>query len=358
MMSFLSKIYPLILLAVCILAVPLSVHIKKNEEENTFRMTRIPMFIGVGCGIFMAILLFAVSFSDAGAGAYIAFAVMSLLPLALISSYFTFHIDFDKDGFTHRNALGIERRYRYTDVTGISGGAEHGDITLYASGHKIRIDEGANPVKKRTFLQFVKAQYRKNNKGQTLPRKSSKFDIFNGNVRNPGEFIFIYILVSVFFLGCFILLCILGTPTKAEELEYKTVSFDRYAIEKDEQSDDLCLYAGDAEYRMNSYENYLKNTDRLLSLCNGKTVFTVGVKGKDAHYNIYMLARFGGETYLTLEESNRIEQKTMIAIYLIYGLILLFWFAFIFFSIRIGRNPMKYPKWLVHGFFKPNYISR
>ena len=192
MISFLSKIYPLILLAICILAVPLSARIKKNEEENTFRMTRAPMFVGVVTGIFFAVLLMGVAFSDAGAGTYLAIAVFSLLSLALISSFFTFHIDYDKDGFTHRNALGIKRRYRYTDVTGISDGDR--DITLYADGHKIRIDEGADISKKYHFLAFVKKQYRKHNSGKALPERRSKFDVFNGNVHNPGEFVFIYIL--------------------------------------------------------------------------------------------------------------------------------------------------------------------
>ena len=159
MISFLSKIYPLILLAICILAVPLSSRIKKMEEEkqNVFRMMRFPMFVGVATGVIFAIVLLALAFSDVEAGTYIAVALFSLMSLLLISSFFTFHIEYDKEGFTHRNALGIKRRYRYTDVTGISGGAEQGDITLYADGHKIRIDEGANPIKKRDFLKCLQS---------------------------------------------------------------------------------------------------------------------------------------------------------------------------------------------------------
>lgn len=357
MISFLSKIYPLILLAICILAVPLSARIKKNEEENTFRMTRAPMFVGVVTGIFFAVFLMGVAFSDADAGTYLAIAVFSLLSLALISSFFTFHIDYDQDGFTHRNALGIKRRYRYTDVTGISDGDR--DITLYADGHKIRIDEGADISKKYHFLAFVKKQYRKNNSGKALPERRSKFDVFNGNVHNPGEFVFIYILVSLFFLGCAIPVFIMGnTSLKEEDLTYQIVSFDRYIIEKDEHSDDLCLYADNQEYRIHSYKNYLKNTDHLLSLCDGETLFQVGVIEGKTCYLIETLATADGLSYITLEESNRAEQQSMIPIYLIFGVILLLWFMFIFFSIRIGRNPGKYPKWLVHGFFKPGYINR
>ncbi len=357
MISFLAKIYPLILLAICILAVPLSARIKKHEEENTFRMMRIPMFIGVGCGIFMAIILFAISFSDAGAGAYIALAVFSLLPLALISSYFTFHIDFDKDGFTHRNALGITRRYRYTDVTGISGGAEQGDITIYADGHKIRIDGGANPIKKSKFLSFVRTQYRKNNKGQVLPRKRPKTDIFNGNVNNPGEFIFVYALIYVFIIGMFIFIAVAWQPTKAEDLTYQTVSFDRYAI-NDDETDDLYLYAEGKEYRIYSYEKVLQNTEQLLSLCNGKTLFTVGMEEYDTHSNVSTLESKNGVPYLTLEETNHVERASLLMMCLFFGGFFVIWTAFVVLSVMIGRNPKKYPKWLVHGFFKPSYINR
>ena len=87
MISFLSKIYPLILLAICILAVPLSSRIKKNEEENTFRMTRAPMFVGVATGVIFAIVLLALAFSDVEAGTYIAVALFSLMSLLLISSF-------------------------------------------------------------------------------------------------------------------------------------------------------------------------------------------------------------------------------------------------------------------------------
>ncbi len=357
MISFLAKVYPLILLTICILAVPLSARIKKNEEENTFRMMRIPMFIGVVCGIFMAIILFAISFSDAGAGAYIALAVFSLLPLALISSYFTFHIDFDKDGFTHRNALGITRRYRYTDVTGISGGTEQGDITIYADGHKIHIDGGANPIKKRKFLNFVRTQYRKNNKGQVLPRKRPKTDIFNGNVNNPGEFIFVYALIYVFIIGMFIFIAVAWQPTKAEDLTYQTVSFDRYAI-NDDETDDLYLYAKEKEYRIYSYEKVLQNTEHLLSLCDGKTLFTVGMEEYDTHCNVSALESEDGMPYLTFEETNRVEKESSLMLFLLFGGFFVIWTAFVVLSIAIGRNPKKYPKWLVHGFFKPGYINR
>lgn len=358
MISLLAKIYPFILLAVCILAVPLSSRIKKMEQENqnSFRMMRFPMFIGVGTGVIFAIFLLAIAFSDAGAGAYIVCAVFSLLSLLLISSFFMFHIEYDKDGFTHRNALGIKRSYRYTDVTGISG--EGGDITLYADGHKIRIDEGANPIKKNNFLKFVRAQYRKNNKGNALPRKRSKMDIFNGNVRNPGEFIFVYALMYVFLIGMFIFVFVAWQPTKETDLTHQTVTFDRYEIEKDENSDDLCLYAGDLEYRMNSYENYLKNADHLLSLCNGQTVFEVGVTSGKTCYHIETLSTADGVPYLTLEETNRIEKESMLGIILIFGVIFVIWTAVVVLSVMIGRNPMKYPKWLVHGFFKPSYINR
>ena len=93
MISSLAKIYPFILLAVCILAVPLSARIKKVEQEkqNSFRMMRLPMFIGVGTGIVWAVILMIAAFSDADMGAYIALAVFSLLSLALISSFFMFH---------------------------------------------------------------------------------------------------------------------------------------------------------------------------------------------------------------------------------------------------------------------------
>ena len=355
MISFLSKIYPLILLAICILAVPLSARIKKNEEENTFRMTRAPMFVGVVTGIFFAVLLMGVAFSDAGAGTYLAIAVFSLLSLALISSFFTFHIDYDKDGFTHRNALGIKRRYRYTDVTGISDGDR--DITLYADGHKIRIDEGADISKKYHFLAFVRKQYRKNNSGKALPERRSKFDIFNGHVQNPGEFIFVYALFYVMLIGMFIFIFVALKPTKAEDLTYRTLRFDRYMIH-DDTTDDLYLYAGETEYRIYGYEDVLQNTEQLLSLCDGKTLFTVGMEEYDTHCNVSTLESKNGMPYLTLEETNRSERESQMGLFLLFGGFFVIWTVFVALSIAIGRNPGKYPKWLVHGFFKPGYINR
>ena len=359
MISFLAKVYPFILIAVCILAVPLSSHIKKMEQEkqNSFRMMRIPMFIGVGTGVIFAVFLLAIAFSDAGAGAYIVCAVFSLLSLLLISSFFMFHIEYDKDGFTHRNAIGITRRYRYTDVTGISGGTVEGDITLYADGHKIRIDAGANPIKKNQFLGFVKKQYRKNNNGNALPRKRPKTDIFNGNVLNPGEFIFVYALMYVLLIGMFIFIFVTQQPTKAEDLTYQTVSFDRYQI-NDDETDDLYLYADEKEYRIYSYKKVLQNTEQLLSLCGGETLFTVGFEEYDTHCNVSTLESKNGVPYLSLEETNRMEKETMVGLFLMFGGFFVFWTAFVILSVMIGRNPKKYPKWFVHGFFKPGYIDR
>ena len=357
MISFLSKIYPFILLAISILAIPLSSRIQKIEQEkqNSFRMMRFPMFVGVATGVFFSIVLLAIAFSDTEAGAYIAVALLSLMSLFLISSFFAFHIEYDNNGFTHRNALGITRRYRYTDVTGISDGDK--DITLYADGHKIRIDEGADISKKYHFLAFVRKQYRKNNSGKALPERRSKFDIFNGHVQNPGEFIFVYALMYAFIIGMFVFIFVTSQGTKAKDLDYKTVAFERYSIEGDEK-DDLYLYTDDEEYRLYSYEKCLQNKEQLFGLCNGTTTFTVGVKTYDTHYNIWMLESENDVPYLKIEDKKRAEQENMLPLALFFGGFFVIWTVFVALSIAIGRNPMKYPKWLVYGFFKKGYINR
>ena len=357
MIAFLAKVYPFILLAISILAIPLSSHIRKIEKEkpNSFRMMRFPMFIGVGTGVFFSIVLLTIAFSDVEAGAYIAVALLSLMSLFLISSFFAFHIEYDHNGFTHRNALGIKRQYRYTDVTGISDG--DGDITLYADGRKIRIDGGADISKKYHFLAFVRKQYRKNNNGKALPERRSKFDIFNGYVNNPGEFIFVYALLYVMLIGMFIFLFVAQKPTKAEDLTYQTLRFDRYLIH-DDTTDDLYLYAGETEYRIYGYEDVLQNTEQLLSLCDGKTLFTVGMEEYDTHCNVSTLESKNGMPYLTLEETNRSERKTQMGLFLLFGGFFVIWTVFVVLSVMIGRNPMKYPKKLVYAFFKPGYINR
>jgi hypothetical protein len=240
-------------------------------------------------------------------------------------------------------------------VTGISDSDK--DITLYADGHKIRIDEGADISKKYHFLAFVRKQYRKNNSGKALPERRSKFDIFNGHVQNPGEFIFVYALFYVMLIGMFIFIFVAQKPTKAEDLTYRTLRFDRYLIH-DDTTDDLYLYAGETEYRIYGYEDVLQNTEQLLSLCDGKTLFTVGMEEYDTHCNVSTLESKNGMPYLTLEETNRSERESQMGLFLLFGGFFVIWTVFVALSIAIGRNPMKYPKWLVYGFFKKGYINR
>lgn len=329
----------------------------RKPGENSERTVSLPIFlalIGIVCGgVFLIPTVIIFATGDSVFLAF-AFAVFSLLCTSLVVAYMNCRITYDDESFESKNFWGIKRKFAFREITGIQG--KHKDVKLYVGRKVVRIDELADG--KYRFLSHAKKQYRKHNHGSPIPEVQGKGDVFKGNVENPGEFLFIYILMSAIVVGVIILFAVSSRPHTEADLEYISLNFERYEFH------DEHLYLFDEEnpvyYGIPAYAETLTDAKEFLSLCEKGQTFKIGyISYEDTdepHYSIESVIGENGAIYLTVMDVHEYRWADAGKFYLFSGSFAVVWFAIMFFSIYVGRHPEKFSEKFIGLFFKSGYV--
>lgn len=328
---------------------------KKAEKGKVY----LPKFIAVLGIITSAVFLVPTvitAFTDESVWLTVIFLFFSLAGAAIIVAFINCRVEYDENGFTHKNFLGIKRKYSYDDVTHIR--EDMHEDRIIAGGHKIMIDEFA--VGGAEFIGFVRKQYRKRHDGLPLQTiKKDRHDIFNGNVYDAGGFVFVYILVGALILFGFVSVVsviLFSHSTPENTTEQKVVIDSSYT-----DGDEFVLTSRDGEMYKILYWDEIQDIDAVQKICTDTSEVTVysdkiTEKKNDSYYSVKAI-KSGAEYILTFDETNRLRQKNLMpAIFFLTGLVLL-WGLFVFFSVIVGRNPKKYKRF-VKLFFRPEYIKK
>lgn len=327
-----------------------------NIKDKTVILPKFLLIIGIICSGVFLIPTVIILFLNESAVLLIAFTVFSLWGASLIVAYYNCRIIYDESTFTSKNFFGCKHTFTYNQITAIQGKAM--DVKLYMGKRVVRID--ALAVGKFEFLAFAKKQYRKQNNGKAIPTATAKADIFNGNVEQPGELIFVYVLIGLLCIGTMAVFAIASAPRNADDLEYATLAFERYEI----QDNKLLLYTSDDStyYSVPAYEELLSDVNDFLNLCNSGEAFDVGYviydDAKAPHYGLESIARIDGTIYLSMEVVHNYRWGEAWAFYLIFGGLTVIWFAFVAISIYVGRNPEKFSRRFIRLFFKDGYVRQ
>ena len=199
----------------------------------------------------------------------------------------------------------------------------------------------------------------RHNHSQSTTRKS-KFDIFNGNVHNPGEFVFIYSLIGIMCIATLIIFAVCSAPKSREDLQYTNVQFTRYEISDKhlhlyiDESDKCCFVP--------SYQETLTNSEAFLRLCDSRTVLHVGYvdypKADKPHFGLESIQDMNGTVYLTMEAVHEYRWGDAPAFYVIFGGITIIWFIIVILSVYIGRHPEQFCRRTIKLFFRDGVIRR
>lgn len=190
--------------------------------------------------------------------------------------------------------------------------------------------------------------------------KKSKFDIFNGNVNNPGEFVFIYSLIGAMCIATLIFFAVCSAPKSPDDLQYMNLQFSRYEI-RDEH---LHLYIGgsDKYYSVPAYQETITNPEEFLRLCEGNATLHVGYvdypKADTPHFGLESIRDMDGTVYLTMEAIHEYRCGDAPAFYALFGGITVIWFIFVIISVYIGRHPEQFSRRTIKLFFKDGVIGR
>ncbi len=327
---------------------------KKSDKGRVYLPV---LFSGIGglCGTVFLIPVVITTLTNEPLWTPLAFLAFSLLGGVLSIAHLNCRIFYDEEGFTHKNFLGIKRTYAYTEITGIREN-NHEDI-LYLGRRRAMIDEFS--VGRLDFLLMAKKRYRTLNGGQAIPEvKRKRKDLFNGHVDDAGGLIFVYVLIGVIFAGFlgFIVAYVYFMPPTAEKCEQVEVVFDRW----DGNDTTLFLHPEEGmDCRIRDLDGSV-DLEPIKAICDGQTsvmVYVDLVKPDDEEPFYAVKALAAGDNYLfSFEDAQRLHQKGGLPLVLFAVGLTLLWAVFVFFSIRVGRNPDRYSKKVIRLFFKDGYV--
>lgn len=323
-----------------------------KEKANLVYLSPVLLWVGIVCtGIFLIPGLF-VPLSTGEWDMALFFLAFAALGCTLIIAYCNCRIRYSDTEFKVKFFLGYRRTFHYAEIESIQG--KQRDVKLRVRGCTVRLDEAA--VGKAEFLAVARKQYRIAHGGKAIPEvKKRKFDLFNGHVDNPGEFLSVYLLIPCFMIVMLLIGVLSASPTPLEELTYITASVESGAVSEN----DLVLHVDGRVLEIWSYERALGDTERFLQDCSNGTEYTIGYRtvtndeDEITGYCIEYLEDQAGEIWITPREAyiNRFWEVGWV-----FAGFCLIWLCFCGISVYVGRNPHKFSKRTIRLFFKDGYV--
>lgn len=348
-----STVYVLVL----VLCVP--EHMQRKTRKNGVYLPGFFFWVGVvGGGVFTVLGWFGADADIFTATVFAAFVALSPL---LMLGWRNCYLVYDEEGFTQKNLIGMYRRFRYEDVTGwCSNSTNPVESTVYALGKKVSFNLlCANSA---GFLVALKDGYRRTHGGKMLPghRQTEYKTGFRAHVRNPGEFLFVFILLIVFVVGmggwC---AWMIWTPLDGSDCETLSLIFTDWTVEDHYLI--LTAEGYDEVFEIRGFPEYASCPEALLEQCDGETVFTAYARriDGDGDPDYYWLQSLEDEgiAYLTLEDATAQRRSELPMLMMFFGGFLSLVLILAGLMYLVGCNPERFPKWLVKGLFKEGYID-
>lgn len=183
----------------------------------------------------------------------------------------------------------------------------------------------------------------KRNYRRKMREYNSRSKLFNGNVRSPGEFIFIWALILAYIVGMWIFLLNLGL-NKHDYVQSELVYEGSYRKE-----DRIVLTLSGGEYKAWAS---LCDLDGIYALRGGERLSVITAK------EMVVGIKYYDKVLLSLEDCERDDAEGKRNISIIFGIFAAVWAAFVAVSVWVMCSAHKLPLWLVKWFVKPNYLTR
>ncbi len=345
------------------LIIPIIVHgvlalisMPKKAEKGKVYCSKFFAVLGVICSILFLIPTLITAFLNESVWLTLIFFAFSLLSATLIIAFINCRITYDEDSFVVKNFFGIKRRYTYDQITAIR--KEMRDVCFYIGKRKVNVDGfmvGGNE-----FVAFAKKRYRSLHQGRAIPDiHKVKYDLFNGNVYNPGEFLFVLILGSLLGLASTVLAVwytFFYTYSTDNTLQQQVI-FEECTLSGEE----MILKSADEQiYKIDLIDDQ-SFISEMESLSDGKTSVTVysrAITPSDEEDYYWVRAIFCGDEYLlSFDKVNEMHRQEYWPLVLIAAILAVGMASTVTGTIIVGRNPKKYGKKIVKLFFKDGYVK-
>ncbi len=255
-------------------------------------------------------------------------------------------IDYDSNGFTYRNIFRKSVHYRYSEITRIR---KNITSTIYIGKKKIHIESSFSGDK--NFLA-VAVSHAKQAKLTTPEREKA----FNGNVKNPEEFILFSVAMPVLTIGAMIFCVVMLRPVPLENLQHSEMKFSNCSLEYDENDNPRLIFTDESGQNYFLHENSHQkiNLSDLQQEVNNGQLFTVDYE--KVNFVIHQISS-EKQIYLSLENFQAEETDTVSGIIICFSVMLVIELLFIAVQNHILRHADRYPN-AVKFFVKSSYLVK
>lgn len=184
---------------------------------------------------------------------------------------------------------------------------------------------------------------KKRNYRRKMRAYNSRSRLFNGNVRSPREFIFIWALILAYIVGMW-MICL---NTGLHKRDYNSAELEFESVYR--KNDKLMFVLSGEEY--GAWAD-LCDINEVVDLKGGERLSVITAKEElvDIRYNDKVL--------LALEDSEREDADGKRMISIIFGIFAAVWLIYVAVSVWVMCNAHRLPERLVKLFVKPSYIIK
>ena len=278
--------------------------------------------------------------------------------LLLVYGWFGMITFYDDDGFTKGWLPLQKKRYTYAQLTG-------GKITL--KGYKLYINKkcisyedgiiDCNP-----FYRYALKQH-KNITGKNLKEEKTnpKWDVFNGHLENPEEFIIIIIIFLVIGFGMigWSIYELHDYKTKEDLTRIKVVIDDSYT---DDNHLILESRIPGCKFDIKFLDDLDKEVGQILNEVSKNKpiyVYAKGYKEKNktkGKYDVYCVETVKGEEIISLEKMNELNKEVAVSGFPIAVVLSVVSICFSMVILLVGRYPHKFSKRIRKAIFQDGYL--
>lgn len=187
------------------------------------------------------------------------------------------------------------------------------------------------------------ARTKKRNYRRKMREYNTRSRLFNGNVRSPGEFIFIWALILAYIVGMWIFLLNLGL-NKRDYVRTNLVYEGYYRKE-----DRIVLTLSGEEYHAWAS---LCDLDGIYALKGGEVLSVITAK------NDVICINYDNKELLSLEDCERDDADGKKSMSLFFVIMAAVWLIYVAVSVWVMCSAHKLPMWIVKGFVKPSSLTR
>lgn len=184
---------------------------------------------------------------------------------------------------------------------------------------------------------------KKRNYRRKMREYNNRSRLFNGNVRSPGEFIFIWALILAYIVGMWVFLMNLGL-NKRDYVQAELVYEGSYRRE-----DRIVLTLSGSEYKAWAS---MCDLDGIYALKVGERLSVITAKENVISIKYY------DKVLLALEDCEREDAEGKRTVSVVMGIFAAVWAIYVAVSVWVMCNAHRLPMWLVKGFVKPSYLTR